>query len=181
MKPDTTSRIGGWILTHSGTPFFPLSPRVEEVKIMDIAHALSMTCRFNGHCNEFYSVAEHSWRMSFIVPPAHALWALLHDASEAYIADVTRPIKPLLTNYQQIETKLMEVIAQKFGLVWPMPDCIAAADLVMLHTEKRDLLIPTDYEWSTTCESLLPDPIVPMSSRQARDLFLGRFTTLYHS
>ncbi len=82
-------RRGDWIQVRSGRKFHPLDPRPEDVDINDIAHALSNLCRFTGHCTDFYSVAQHSVIASQIVPPASALAALLHDASEAYMGDIS--------------------------------------------------------------------------------------------
>src|SRR5689334_10911717 len=77
--------------TFSGEPFWPLDPQPEDIRIVDIAHALSLQCRFNGHTKFHYSVAQHSLIMSFNVPLQFALEALLHDAAEAYIGDLIRP------------------------------------------------------------------------------------------
>ena len=87
------ARKGDWIQTFTGRAFYVLDPRPEDVDIEDIAHALSMQCRFAGHCREFYSVAQHSVTASWLVPPEDALWGLLHDAAEAYVVDLPRPIK----------------------------------------------------------------------------------------
>lgn len=85
--------MSDWIQTFSGKKFFPLEPEKNEYDIHDIAHALSLKCRFGGHCQRFYSVAEHCVRVADIVAPESKLWALLHDAAEAYLPDVCQPIK----------------------------------------------------------------------------------------
>ena len=99
-------RGDGWITTYTGQHFYPLDPRPHEVNMLDIAHALSMICRFNGHTQFFYSVAEHSIRCAY---HAHEQWpdrielqlaALLHDASEAYLCDIPRPVKLQLPDYR---------------------------------------------------------------------------------
>lgn len=82
-----------WIQTFTGKKVFPLAMTAEMVCVDDIAHALSMKCRFTGHCREFYSIAEHSVRVSLLVRPELRLAALLHDAAEAYLPDLARPIK----------------------------------------------------------------------------------------
>ncbi|MDR3564558.1 MAG: phosphohydrolase [Negativicutes bacterium] len=109
------------ILTYTNTLFYPLAPEVDEVKLEDIAHALSQMCRANGHFKTFYSVAQHSLNCA---QEARArgltdriqLACLLHDASEAYISDVTRPVKCYLDEYRKIEHKLQQVIYEKFGI-----------------------------------------------------------------
>src|ERR1035441_1601867 len=98
----------GSITTFSGVRFWPLIPNPADIRIEDIAHALSNQCRFGGHTREFYSVAEHSVRVSQLCTPENALWGLLHDASEAYLSDVTAPITelPQLEAYRAAERSL---------------------------------------------------------------------------
>ncbi|HKK06533.1 MAG TPA: hypothetical protein VKA50_11875 [Gammaproteobacteria bacterium] len=88
-----------WILTYTGRRVDLLDPDPATIEPEDIAHALSNMCRFNGHCRHFYSVAEHSWHVALLVSRENALQGLMHDAAEAYVADITRPLKPYLTNY----------------------------------------------------------------------------------
>ena len=109
------NRKGDFIQTFTGRMFWPIDPQPDEVDIEDIAHALSNVCRFCGHTREFYSVAQHSVLVSEIVPAAFALEGLLHDATEAYISDVARPVKPYLTNYKEIEINLYRAIAKRFN------------------------------------------------------------------
>ena len=165
---------GDWCQTFTGKAFHPMDPRPEEIEILDIAHALSMVCRFCGHCREFYSVAEHSIRCSVNVPEAYALAALMHDASEAYIADVLRPIKPYLIGYKDIESNVMAVIAKKYGFQWPLPAIVKHIDNVMLYTEKRDLLGTSPKEWCDTTTEPLAEVIIPMKDN-VREIFLARF------
>ena len=114
-----------WIQTYTGRRFHPLAPRADELDLVDIAHALSLNCRFNGHCRCFYSVAEHCVRVADILPPELALWGLLHDAAEAYLADVPRPAKQQMPQFVAAEDRLLRVIVEHFGLSWPMPDPLA--------------------------------------------------------
>ena len=83
-----------WIETYTGRKFFPLNPRARDLCIEDIAHALAMTCRYNGHCSEFYSVAQHSCIVSDLCEERWKMAGLMHDAAEAYLGDVVSPVKP---------------------------------------------------------------------------------------
>src|SRR4051812_44303587 len=105
---------GGLIQTYSGKQFFPMRPIGGDIDIEDIAHALSNQCRFSGHCQRFYSVAEHSLRVAELVTPQHKLWALLHDASEAYLVDLPTPIKRTLEEYRNAENRVMKAICRAF-------------------------------------------------------------------
>src|SRR4051812_30250690 len=86
-----SERVGNWMQTFTGRQFWPVDPRADEIAIEDIARALAMTCRFGGHVRFHYSVAQHSFLVSLVCSPEHALWGLLHDASEAYLGDVVWP------------------------------------------------------------------------------------------
>lgn len=168
-----------WILTRTGKAFNPIQPDPALISIHDIGHALSHMCRFNGHCRTFYSVAEHSVRMSAIVEPEHAFVALMHDATEAYIADVCRPVKPHLANYHELESNLWSAICTRFYLPVELPAEVKHADLVMLATERRDLMPEHPDEWTDLHGiSSLPEIIVPWRPEQARERFLERFIEL---
>lgn len=88
----------------------------DDFELEDIAQGLSRLCRFSGQCNKFYSVAEHSYHLSYIVNPSYALEALLHDASEAYISDISRPWKELLKDYVALEKIIQSAINTKFNV-----------------------------------------------------------------
>ena len=163
----------------------PINPDPNDIFIEDIAHALSMQCRYSGHTNEFYSVAEHSVRTSYIVPPEDALDALGHDMSEYALVDVPSPLKNSLfgEQYRVVEKRLMYVISKKYGFRSEMPESVKIADNIMLATEVRDLLTPMDPTkndlWGPWLKhTALPEKIVPMSPREARNAFLMRFWTL---
>lgn len=107
------------ITTYTGKHFDPIKPEKETIDIRDIAHALSLTCRGNGHVRNFFSVGQHC---VYCALEAEArgysrrviLGCLLHDASEAYMSDVPRPFKELLVEYQQLEDKLIDLIYEHF-------------------------------------------------------------------
>src|SRR4051812_41614297 len=116
-----------WIKTFSGRfDFLKLDPN--EINIKDIAHALAHTCRFNGHCKKFYSVAQHSVYVSQIVPEVDAPAGLMHDATEAYIGDMTRPLKAMFPEFGALEDRLWRRIAGKFGLPAELPETVKHAD-----------------------------------------------------
>lgn len=114
-------RHGDWIRTYTGRAFWPLDPKPEDVHLMDICHALSMEPRYGGHADFHYSVAQHCVLLhdylKGIGAPLHWLrFALLHDASEAYLKDIPRPLKAFLPEYHAIEERVTEVIEAKFGI-----------------------------------------------------------------
>lgn len=139
-----------WILTHSGKHFDLIDPQPDMVDALDIAHGLAFICRFNGQCDYFYSVAQHSVLVSQIVPPEVALEALLHDAAEAYIGDVTRPLKLLLPDYRAIEQRVEWAIRAAFDLPSKQSPAVKQADLTLLATERRDLMPSDATEWAVT-------------------------------
>lgn len=134
-----TGDRGPWIQTYTGLRFHPLDPRPEDVCIEDIAHALAHLCRYGGHCVRFYSVAEHSVLVHRHVSPENRLAALLHDAAEAYVVDLPRPLKRALPAYAEIEHKVELAVAQAFGISdrWPWPDEVKAIDNRILADERR--------------------------------------------
>ena len=166
-----------WVQTFTGKQFHVFDPSLHEISIIDIAHSLSLVCRFNGHCKTFYSVAEHSWRASFLVQHCDALAALMHDASEAYLSDISKPVKPHLANYYEIEDGLMVAIAKKYKFQYPLPPSVKEADVTLLFTEKRDLMGPEPFAWTGTVKPLT-EVIAPMTPAVAKDMFLKRFAQL---
>jgi hypothetical protein len=119
---------GDWMQTYTGRRYYPLDPRAAEIEAADIAHALSLLCRYGGHVDRFYSVAEHCVLMSEAVAPENALAALLHDATEAYVCDVPRPLKRQLRNYADLEAAVWLAICDRYQLFPVLPDEVKAAD-----------------------------------------------------
>lgn len=155
-SPHGRPRNGGWMQTHTGRAFWPLDPRAEDVDPLDIAHALSHLCRYGGHVKRFYSVAEHCWHISQSVAPQHALWGLLHDASEAYLVDLPRPIKRSMPSYIEAERRVQAVICERFGLDVVEPAEVKAADSRILLDERAVLLGPMPRPWAADLEQLTP-------------------------
>lgn len=162
-----------FIHTQSGK-FWPSDPRIDELHIEDIGLALSNLCRFNGHVRKFYSVAEHSMLVASFLPEELKRWGLLHDAAEAYVGDMPRPIKAILNLespafYENLEEQILKSIAQRFELVWPIPDEVKHADDVALCTEAVQFFGPEVLEEWGWAENVAPATrrIFPMSPEVA--------------
>jgi len=183
MSSLSVPRKGDWLQTFSGIRFWPLDPRPEEICIEDIAHALAMQCRFAGHSKQFYSIAEHSVHVSYLCDPGDELWGLLHDASEAYLCDLPRPIKhlPVMGEYQAAEKRLQQAIAERYGLSSEMPGSVKLADNIMLSVEARELMAPLDPDWDRWLIPTSDLGIVLGGTRspaEAEAYFLARFREL---
>jgi hypothetical protein len=140
---------GPTILLHSGHYFDLLDPAGSRFELEDIAHGLAHTCRYAGQCIRFYSVAEHSWHASYLVPEELKLAALMHDAAEAFIGDVTRPLKQLLPDYRVIEKSIEAVMAERFGLADRCADAaVKRADIAMLAAEQRAMMPAHGSDWA---------------------------------
>src|ERR1035437_9925269 len=173
MAPD------GSITTYSGIRFWPLQPNPADIRIEDIAHALSNQCRFGGHAREFYSVAEHSVRVSQLCLPEDALSGLLHDASETYLVDLPRPLKllPEFAPYREAERRLQRAVAVRFELAPEQPATVTAADDTMLWIEAHSLLgsMAVEVIRDTRPPFEITDSLLPV---EAERLFLARFKGL---
>lgn len=187
-----------WMQTFTGKAFRFDNPHVSSIVIEDIAHSLAMQCRFNGHTKSFYSVAEHSVRVSWAVEAASAgydnavdlgLWGLLHDASEAYTGDVVLPMKKqmrgsrllapaLPSDFDLVESRVQRAICHAFDLPDYEPKIVKRFDLVLLVTEKRDLLAPSDEPWPDYGVEPLRHKLETWNPENARRIFLERFHDL---
>lgn len=173
-------RYGDWMQTFSGVAYWPMDPRVSEVRIEDIAHHLSMICRFGGAVSRFYSVAEHSVLVSKCVPKAWALQGLLHDATEAYVGDVVRPLKRNLPRYEEVERLNWLCIAEAFSLPIEMHESVKHADNTVLLAERNALLGPQPIPWGWDKNYVPADvEILCMTPEEAKSAFLARFNQLY--
>jgi hypothetical protein len=174
-----------FIETFTGARFCPLDPCIEDIRIHDIAHALSNQCRFSGHVRHFYSVAEHSVRVSWLLEsrtksPRVWLKGLLHDASEAYLIDLPTPLKvngKIGREYREAEGRLMSAVWERFRLPRTGNIAIAWADAVMLATEVRDLMPGRAEHWAGLTEPATWR-VVPWAPATAEREFLGRFDEL---
>lgn len=154
--------------------------------VQDIAHSLSMLCRYNGHCNYFYSVAEHSVRCSYSVPEEYAFEALMHDATEAYVTDVVSPLKPFLEGYKEMENNLHARLASVFGLPDIIHEKVHEVDLAMCGFEAQHLMTTGGEHWGLPTEidtSLYPawlnkECVDGMQPSHAKMRFLQRYQQL---
>jgi 5'-deoxynucleotidase YfbR-like HD superfamily hydrolase len=171
---------GDYMSTFSGGKFYPGDPRASEVFIKDIAHALSNLARFAGHTRRFYSVAQHSLLVSLAVPEKDALAGLLHDATEAYVVDVPRPVKylPGMEVYREIEGRIRVAIVKRFKLPADEPDSVKAADVFAVAAEKRDLFMTPPTLVIKNLPAPFDEVISPLRPHEAKKLFLGRFFEL---
>ena len=197
--------MNDWMQTYTGKVFRPLNSEANKIDILDIAHALSMKCRFNGHCKEFYSVAEHSVRVASIISSPNKLWALLHDAPEAYLPDLLGPIKGnffigeggrvesgqpqpdgkwssdygvWMRTFTEVEDEIMQLIARKFGLIGDkIPDDVKIADRILLMTEARDLMGTPPQSWGFVLRFSLKrsNHYLPLMLRSCSFLLLMRY------
>jgi hypothetical protein len=190
---DTTSadwHRGDWMQTYTGRAFYPLAPRAEDVNELDIAHSLSMQCRYNGHVQRFYSVAEHCILMAdYILDESgvlgdetareHALWALLHDAAEAYIGDMVRPLKLHMPTFCEADDNVTGVIADRFGLVSrTIPPEVKAIDTRILLDERAALLGTPPGNWAMEGMEPLGITIRGWQPEQAKREYLIRLAEL---
>ena len=121
LNATTQTRKGDWIMTFTGVHYWPLDPRPEEVSVVDIAHHLSMMPRYHGATKHPYSVAQHSVLMAGHLLERQdnkklALIALFHDAAEAYLHDLPRPVKNFIHGYEELEQLNLRAIAAYIGV-----------------------------------------------------------------
>lgn len=174
-------RHGGWIQTYTGRKFYPMDPLPSEICIEDIAHSLSNMCRYAGHCDRFYSVAEHCVLLSQAAEPIDKLWALLHDASEAYLVDVPSPIKPYIPGYRTWEARIMRCVATTFSLSREMPYTVDLLDKRIIKDEKAQNVGNGPGKWIN--EELVPLGVTLQfwTPLEAEAQFLMAFDELRHS
>jgi len=170
-----------WIQTYTGRKFDVMNPRAEDVSFIDIAHALAHQARFNGHTKQFYSVAHHCVIMSREIPPEFALYALLHDAAEAYIGDMPHPVKQLFPAFSKLEGTILDAVFKAAGiqsLDSNYEDRMAAEiglyDRRMLLTERQQLMGEPPEPWAV--DGLGIEPIdIRISCEPDFEIYKGRY------
>lgn len=177
----SNTRRGDWMQLYSGKQFWPMDPRSDEVDIEDIAHSLSMQCRYAGHCVKFYSVAEHSvhiagWLYVRGYTSDEVMAGLLHDATEAYLVDVPRPVKPFLAGYKEAEQSVWEAVAARFEIPAEMPAIVKEVDSRIIGDERANMR-HCAADWYATGEPLGIE-LQYWSPAEAEARFLDRFRTV---
>ena len=167
-----------WIQTKTGRKFYPLKPKCEDIDIEDIAWSLSNICRYNGHCKHFFSVAEHSIYASQYLPSKYALEGLMHDSAEAYIGDISTPVKQLLPDVKKIEYGILKCVAEKFKLEYPFHKDIKKIDLRLLATEASQIMNPQVEVWPQITEPSFNFRLWCREPANAFSAFMRRYETL---
>jgi hypothetical protein len=176
------SHKGPSIILSSGRSLYYDRPDPIVLDPEVIAHSISKLCRWTGHCLEFFSVAQHCVLVSRIVPPEHALAGLMHDASEAFVGDVNRPLKWAMERaspgmFRDIEDRLHAALAERYGFQFPFDESVMHADSVSLSTEKRDILPDDGIPWIG-----MPPPIEqrlrPVGPKAAYRMWMDRYAQL---
>ena len=171
---------GTKIILHSGRVFDFSNPESCEFVIEDFAHSLSMSCRWNGHTNSFYSVAEHSVRVSLIVPEEFAMQGLTHELAERLVGDCCSPLKYMTKDLREVEKNIEPVLFKRFGVEYPLDKSVKVADYILLATEARDLMPKEAMEELEILKQYKPltKVIKPWSPAKAKRKFLERYYEL---
>lgn len=177
--------MADYITTYGGTHFVPVKPMAEDIHITDIAHALSLLCRGNGHVKHFFSVGQHCINCAAeAVARGYSkrvcLACLLHDASEAYMSDVTRPLKKYLGEYKAFEEYLLEVIYEKYlgsSLTKEENRLVRLVDDDMLYFDLLELLGEESDREEPEMQSTFSLDFVPFEEVEQRYLQLFRELT----
>ena len=185
------TRRSDWItVSRSGLPFRPFDPRPEHIALEDIACGLSRAARWSGQTVVAYTVAQHSVEVSERLSlPGVAAWGLLHDAAEAYLGDCPRPLKERLFVQLErgggafemlvgVEMRILEAVAERFHLAWPIPKSVWEVDDRYLATERRDLF-GLDPPATALEYEPYPERIIPQAGPIAHRLFLARAKELW--
>ena len=149
-----------YIETGTGIAFHFLDPQPDEIFIWDIAWSLSNQCRYTGHVTSFYSVAEHCCllfdyaKSTGITDKTFLRTLLMHDASEAYLTDIARPIKAHIPDYKKLEVKIEEAIANKYDLTYPYPPEVRELDTRILMDERSQAMKPSNNVWGVVADPL---------------------------
>jgi hypothetical protein len=177
MKENTSSNElenrDVWMELHSGTDFYfttNMQTLISKIKVEDVAHALSLICRYNGHSKRFYSVGEHTIVLAKYIErnggtARECLTALCHDNSEYLIGDKVTPLKRLMPEFCVYEETLHEASARKFGTIWPHPNWIKEIDTRVLKDERAQIMRPSGNTWGIDKLEALGVKLMPIRGR----------------
>ena len=184
---DTEYRAAQFIETYTGRPFYPLNPRQEDISIIDIAHGLSLQCRYGGQISDFYSVAEHSVLLAmYAEEELHAsvldcLQILMHDAPEAFMTDIPRPVKQYMPEYREWDHGINEAIRKWLSLEGiKTPDFQDEIDSRIIIDERAQLKSDSGLDWGHNLKPLGLE-MQKWHPRRAEIEFLMRYTAYTNS
>lgn len=153
------------------------------MSIHEVAPALAKLCRFTGQCEIFYSVAQHSVLVSYLIEPKYAFWGLMHDAPESVIADINSPLKRMLGDYKTIESRVGSVIMNGFGLNGPEPQAVKDADMMAFVYEQYSYM-NQDAEMVKWVKKHIPQLhqgigiLAPKTVEESYSMFMKRYKEL---
>ena len=187
--PDVTDHSidgrGPWMTTFTGKRFYPEDPKPEDITIEDLAHALANTCRWGGHTDVFYSVAQHSVLTSLVADRPYRRGMLLHDGAEAYVGDLPRPLKrgtEMGKLFTVMEDRIQEAILAALNTEQVPKQLSVQWDNRVLLAEADDLI---NQDWVEALRDRVKvarfpegDRIQPMAPALAERFFLNRWMEL---
>jgi hypothetical protein len=184
LVTDTKRKAVDWVGTFTGRRFWPSAPKVDDITIIDIAHHLSNICRYNGSTIAHYSVAQHSCILCDYVQkarsgtPLDCLQILMHDAPEAWIGDMARPIKQHAPDYRKMDHDVTVVVRSWMG--WdglPIPDWQDELDTRIIADERAQVVFDQENDWLMDGVEPLDVDIEPWTARLSEQQFLARYAT----
>ena len=187
LPTDTAYTAVDWVETYTGRQFHVLDPKPEMVTIIDIAHALSNQCRYSGHTKTFYSTAQHCCLLTdyatgvLKASALDCLQILIHDAAEAFLVDMPRPIKQHMPAFREMDYAVQKVVRTWLGFDdIPFPPWQDEIDSLIIHDERTQLMSDSGNDWQHR-GAPLGIRIRPWTSLWAEKQFLMRYAALSHA
>jgi len=187
LPTDTKYKAVFFIETYTGRKFDPLNPKPGAISVLDIAHALSNQCRYSGHTRRHYSVAQHSCLLADYTqhvlkrPALECLQILMHDAPEAYLVDVPRPVKQFMPEFRQWDKNVNDAIRIWLGVTdLPIPEYQDEIDSRIISDERAQLMSDSGNDWGHDREPLGVE-IAAWTPEYAEKQFLLRYAVYAHA
>lgn len=183
LSTDTAYKAVPFIETYTGRSFHPLEPDVEKLSVIDIAHALANQCRYSGHVAWFYSTAQHCVLLAQYVldnggSALEAMQILMHDAAEAYLVDIPRPVKQFMPEYRKWDHAINVSIREWLGWSgFPIPTYQDDIDSRVIVDERHVLMSKSPNDWGHRMAPI-GVPIIQWSQEYAERMFLIMFARL---